>query len=171
MEIPKDVWQAMQHGDWYLGNTSELQQLRQHASQLCWFINQPNHNEQARKEALQQLLPNVVNVEIGAHFACDFGINIFCNGPLLVKHNVVILDHNKVNLGSHVVIEEGVVIATVTHPLEEQKRKAGWQQAYAIHIGNHVTLGAHCSVLPGASIPDNTTVPAGTVVTKSMYAL
>lgn len=170
MDISNPVWQAMQEGAWYLAHAPELKVLREHASQWCWAINQPNQAEQARKDAIKQLLPNVSQVEIGEHFASDFGSNIFCDGPLRIKNNVVILDHNKVNLGSHVVIEDGVVIATVTHPLEEQKRKAGWQQAHAIHIGNHVTLGANCSVLPGVTIPDNTHVPAGTVVTKSMYA-
>lgn len=62
---------------------------------------------------------NVVNVEIGVYFVCDFGINIFCNGLLFVKYNVVILDYNKVNLGLYVVIEEGVVIVIVIYLLEE----------------------------------------------------
>lgn len=161
----------MQNGDWYLAHSPALLTQRERTAQLCWLINQPNQTIQARKNAIQQLLPHAVNVEIGEQFACDFGVNIVCNGPLIIKNNVVILDHNTVTLGADVVIEDGVVIATVTHPLEEQKRKAGWQQARAIHIGNNVTLGARCSVLPGATIPDDTQVLPETVVTASTFAI
>ncbi|TPV61732.1 hypothetical protein FJ444_00195 [Aestuariibacter sp. GS-14] len=171
MVTSSDVWQVMQNGDWYLAHSPALLTLRERAAQLCWLINQPNHNKQVRKDAIQQLLPHAVNVEIGERFACDFGVNIVCNGPLIIKNNVVILDHNTVTLGASVVIEDGVVIATVTHPIEEQKRKAGWQQAHAIHIGNNVTLGARCSVLPGATIPDDTQVLPETVVTASTFAI
>jgi maltose O-acetyltransferase len=49
-------------------------------------------------------------------------------------------------------------------------RRAKWEAALPITIGDNVWLGGGAIVLPGVTIGDNTVVGAGAVVTRDLAA-
>jgi maltose O-acetyltransferase len=63
-----------------------------------------------------------------------------------------------------------VQLLTATHPIEAELRRAKWEAAKPITIGNNVWLGGGVIVCPGVTIGDNTVVGAGAVVVKDLPA-
>ena len=59
---------------------------------------------------------------------------------------------------------------TATHPLDAAARVAGPELAFPIHIGSRVWIGGGTIVRPGMTIGDDTTIGAGSVVTKPIPA-
>jgi maltose O-acetyltransferase len=61
-----------------------------------------------------------------------------------------------------------VQLLTPTHQVEAEPRRAKWEAAEPISIGDNVWLGGGVIVLPGITIGRNTVVGAGAVVTKPL---
>ena len=74
------------------------------------------------------------------------------------------------NIGAEVWIATGVQLLTATHPLEAASRRAGWESAAPIAIGDGAWLGGGVIVCPGVTIGENTVVGAGSVVTRDLPA-
>ena len=161
-----DIWQRVHHGDWYQTQEPALKQAREHAKQLCWALNQlPQESNQQREPVIRQILPHVHQAVIGTAFACDYGQNVYCDDILRLGNRVVLLDATYIRFGRGVVVGDDCVLVALTHPLEATKRKAGWQQARPVIIGDNVRLGKGCTVLPGAVIAANSNIEPGSVIT------
>ena len=160
-------WQKMLSGDWYLTNTKVLSLFRRETKQVCQLLDSLDEVEKAT--AINQLLPQVRSMDPGHHFNCDYGVNIKCDGHFTVGAYLTLLDGPKIDIGNEVVFGSGVVIATVTHHENPEKRLSGWQRAREIKIGNRVCVGDSVSILAGAVIPDNTKIASGTVVTAASF--
>jgi maltose O-acetyltransferase len=63
-----------------------------------------------------------------------------------------------------------VQLLTPTHPLEAEPRRAKWEAAEPITIGDNVWLGGGVIVCPGVTIGADTVVGAGAVVTDDLPA-
>lgn len=61
-------------------------------------------------------------------------------------------------------------LLTATHPVEPEARRAKWEAAKPITIGDNVWLGGGVIVLAGVTIGENTVVGAGAVVTRDLPA-
>ena len=168
MTEPQDaIWQQIYSGQWYQTHHPQLVQARELAKRLCNELNQLPVSEVAKRQALiSQLLPNAKVAATGNDFACDYGINIYAETPVIMGDRVVILDAAPVFFGANVRVENSVVIASLTHPLEAAKRRAGWQQASPVKIGDNVVLCEGCTVLAGAVIPAGSVIEPGKVVTR-----
>ncbi|NVK55897.1 MAG: maltose O-acetyltransferase [Alteromonadaceae bacterium] len=163
-----DIWQHMFSGQWYQTQHPDLVAARERAKQLCWELNNwPQTALAERKDIIRRLLPNVCSATVGANFGCDYGVNIYAGKNLVIGDRVVVLDPGIIRLGHGVTIADNVVLASLTHPLESARRRAGWQQTAPIIIGDNVSVGEGCSVLPGANIPPNTCIAAGSVIAAS----
>ena len=75
-----------------------------------------------------------------------------------------------ITIGDDVQIGPNVQLLTAAHPLEPQARRAKWEAALAIVIGDNVWLGGGVIVCPGVTIGENSVVGAGAVVTRSLPA-
>ena len=67
-------------------------------------------------------------------------------------------------------IGTNVQLLTPTHPIDPELRRAKWEAAKPITIGDNVWLGSGAIVLPGVTIGENTVVGAGSVVTRDLPA-
>ena len=85
-------------------------------------------------------------------------------------YDCIILDCNKVYLGSNVLLAPKVQIYTAYHPLDPETRKSSLEMAAPITIGDNVWIGGKAIVCPGITIGDNTTIGAGSIVTKNIPA-
>lgn len=103
-------------------------------------------------------------------FQCDFGYNIFLGESVLINYNCVFLDAAPVTIGDNCFIGPMCGLYTVNHPLDPERRNAGYVYGKPITLGKNVWLGGGCTILSGVTIGDNTVIGAGSVVTKDMPA-
>jgi len=155
----------------YISSDEELVRDRERAKKLCKKFNdlEPDKYEE-RKAVLKELFKTEQNCYIEPNFFCDYGYNIEIGKNIYANHNCVILDVNKVKIGDNVMFGPNVQIYTATHPLDAQRRISGEEMGYAIEIGDNVWIGGGAIVCPGVKIGNNTTIAAGSVVTKDIPA-
>jgi maltose O-acetyltransferase len=64
-----------------------------------------------------------------------------------------------------------VQLLTAWHPVDDHEaRKAGWEAASAIAIGDNAWIGGGAIMCPGVTVGDNSVIGAGSVVTKAVPA-
>src|SRR5206468_11673676 len=99
-----------------------------------------------------------------------YGYQIHVGARTFINYGAVLLDVGQIIIGEDVQVGPNVQLLTPTHPLDPETRRAQWEAAKPITIGNNVWLGGGVIILPGVSIGENTVVGAGAVVTKDLPA-
>jgi maltose O-acetyltransferase len=100
----------------------------------------------------------------------DHGTNLRVGARCFANFGLVALDVADITIGDDVQIGPNVQLLTPTHPVEPGLRRAKWEAAEPITIGDNVWLGGGAIVLPGVTIGENTIVGAGAVVTRDLPA-
>jgi maltose O-acetyltransferase len=106
--------------------------------------------------------------EIRPPLQCDYGYQIHIGKRTYINFGAVLLDVAAIIIGDDVQVGPNIQLLTPTHPLDQGLRRAKYEAAKPIKIGNNVWLGGGVIVLPGVSIGENTIVGAGAVVTKNL---
>jgi maltose O-acetyltransferase len=167
-----DNKQRMLAGEWYLPDDPELAADTRRRVALCAAYNAADSapaGERAR--ILRDLLGSVgEQVRIRPPFYCDYGYHIGIGDRSFVNFGAVLLDAAPITIGSDVQVGPYVQLLTPTHELDADRRRAGWERAAAITVGDNVWLGGGVIVCPGVTIDDDTVVGAGAVVTKDLPA-
>lgn len=164
--------QKMLAGELYLATDSELVAARQNANRLTRLYNSTTEQEiERRNQVLLELFGSAgSSINIEPPFYCDYGSNINIGDDFYMNFGGVILDCAAVNIGNNVLCAPSVHIYTATHPTDPAIRRSGLELAAPIKIGNNVWLGGGAIVCPGVTIGDDTTIGAGSVVTKDIPA-
>lgn len=173
--------QKMLAGELYDCGDSELLARWHEAKRLQSLYNRLDSTDLAAASQLLDLLlgSRGKNVWIAAPFFVDYGENIHLGDNVEINMNCIFLDCNRIDIGANCGIGPGVHIYTVTHPLKACERlgsKLGEDFAFwksytkPVSIGNNVWIGGASVILPGVSIGDNSTIAAGSVVTKDIPA-
>lgn len=157
-------------GELYLAADPELVALRRHARRLVREFNATTEDEPERRSELLQTLFGFVGgpIEIEPTFRCDYGSNIRVGSGFYMNFGGVILDCAAVDIGDQVQCGPGVHIYAATHPLLARERIQGPELARPVKIGHRVWLGGGVIVCPGVTIGDDTTIGAGSVVTRDI---
>lgn len=83
-----------------------------------------------------------------------------------IYSNIVTPESYLIRIGSNVTFSNSIQLLTHDNSLE--KLKIGFSDSFGvIEIGNNCFIGAHCIIMGGVKLGDNTIVGAGSVVTKS----
>jgi maltose O-acetyltransferase len=128
-------------------------------------------DEEAGRRLLEKLLGRFgADSQIRAPFQCDYGYLTEVGERTFINYGASILDCAKVTIGDEVQIATNVQLLTATHPLDAATRRAAWESAQPITIGNGAWLGGGVIVCPGVTIGENTVVGAGGVVVKDLPA-
>ena len=106
--------------------------------------------------------------EIRPPFYCDYGWQIHVGARTFANFGLTVLDVVSVTIGEDVQIGPHVQLLTATHPLDPEPRRAKWESAEPVVIGDNVWLGGGVIVCPGVTVGQNTVVGAGSVVTKDL---
>ncbi|WP_269855491.1 sugar O-acetyltransferase [Streptomyces sp. RPT161] len=160
--------QRMLNGDWYLPDDPELAADTARRDRLCSAYNAAGDAGE-RQAILEDLLGSVgEQVRIRAPFYCDYGYHIRIGTGTFVNFGAVFLDPAPITIGAHVQIGPNVQLLTPTHELDAERRRAGWEKALPVVIGDNVWLGGGVIVCPGVTIGENTVVGAGAVVTTDL---
>ncbi|GFH06442.1 uncharacterized protein HaLaN_01073 [Haematococcus lacustris] len=106
-------------------------------------------------------------------FKCDLGNNISFGSDVFINYNAVILDCNKVTIGSRVLFGPNVQLLGATHPAHPVIRNGtqGPEFGCTITICDDVWLGAGATIMPNVTVGAGALVGAGAVVTRDVEPL
>lgn len=125
---------------------------------------------EARLAILKDLLGHIGDdkIIINPPFYCDYGKQIRVGRRFFANFNFTVLDEAPVTIGDDCFIGPGVSIYTACHSTDPVERNNRREWAEAVTIGDNVWIGGSVTILPGVSIGSNTTIGAGSVVTKDI---
>lgn len=157
-------------GALYNAGDPELVHMRRQTRRLTACYNATAAEDLSAREALLRNLFCAVGerVEIEPPFQCDYGWNIALGNDVYFNFSCIVLDCARVTIGNNVKLGPGVHLYTATHPTDPAMRRAALEYAAPIRIGDGVWVGGGALILPGVSIGENTTVGAGSVVTRDL---
>lgn len=164
--------ERMLAGELYIADDPEIIADLDRAARLTERFNRGAADDpQGRLAALRELLGSVgEDTWVRPPFHCDYGWQTHLGPRCFVNFNAVFLDVARITIGADVQIGPNVQLLTATHPVEAEPRRAKWEAAKPITIGDNVWLGGGVIVLAGVTIGDNTVVGAGAVVTRDLPA-
>jgi maltose O-acetyltransferase len=165
----KDLMRA---GELYPGDDPALNRELDRRQQLIWELNAiPYERADERRAALVGLLAAFGDGSfIRPPFHCDFGDGISIGARCFVNSDCTMYDGAPITLGDECLLAAGVQLITATHPVDPVARRAAWERALPVTLGDGVWLGAAVLVCPGVTIGENTVVGAGAVVTRDLPA-
>jgi maltose O-acetyltransferase len=159
-------------GELYLADDPEIAAESRRALLLQEQYNATSHDDGAeRRRILEELLGSIGDdVTIRPPFFCDLGYQLTIGARVFANFGLVALDVAAITIGDDVQIGPNVQLLTPTHPVDADARRAKWEAAEPITIGDNVWLGGGAIVLPGVTIGADTVVGAGSVVTRDLPA-
>jgi len=162
--------ERMLAGDLYLADDPELAQESLRAMELIREYNASSPADAAtRRRILDDLLGSLgEGTEIRPPLYCDYGYNTHIGAGTFVNFGLVALDVARITIGDDAQFGPRVQLLTPTHPEDPELRRAKWEAAEPIAIGDNVWLGGGVIVCPGVTIGDDTVVGAGAVVTRDL---
>ena len=159
--------ERMLAGDLYIADDPELAAESVRARRLCAAFNAGDGD----RAILDELLAGFgEGSEIRPPFLCDYGWQIRIGARTFVNFGLVALDVAAITIGDDVQIGPNVQLLTPTHPTDADLRRAKWEAAEPITIGDNAWLGGGAIVLPGVTVGEDTVVGAGAVVTRDLPA-
>jgi maltose O-acetyltransferase len=164
--------ERMLAGDLYIADDPEIGAQSAAALDLMAAYNATSVRQAPlRRQLLEQLLGAIgEGTEIRPPFYLDYGSHIRIGARCFANFGLVALDVAAITIGDDVQIGPNVQLLTPTHPVDPEPRRAKWEAAEPITIGDNVWLGGGAIVLAGVTIGENTVVGAGAVVTRDLPA-
>lgn len=157
----------------YNSRDPELLEMYHHCRAILLQYNNLDSTDQVRRHELLNSLFHKMEpgVWIEAPFYCDYGKNISIGANTFINVNSVFIDNNLITIGQNVLIGPGVHIYTSLHPVSANERihngkyKTNTKQ---VVIGDRVWVGGNSVIFPGVTIGNDTTIGAGSIVTKDI---
>lgn len=164
--------ERMLAGDRYLADDPELTERHLRAMDLMSAYNATSAREpDERRRLLRELLGAVgEDTEIRPPFYVDYGEHLRVGARTFANFGLVALDVAPITIGDDVQIGTNVQLLPPSHPLEPEPRRAKWESARPIAVGDNVWLGSGVIVLAGVTIGEDSVVGAGSVVTRDLPA-
>ncbi|MBA9002747.1 maltose O-acetyltransferase [Actinomadura cellulosilytica] len=168
----RSMRERMLAGDPYIADDPELAELGLRAMDLMEAFNAtPARDPRERRRLLTELLGAIgEGTEIRPPLRVDYGGHLRIGARSFANFGLVALDVAPITIGDDVQIGPNVQLLTPTHPVDPEPRRAKWEAAEPITIGDNVWLGGGAIVLAGVTIGENTVVGAGAVVTRDLPA-
>jgi maltose O-acetyltransferase len=164
--------ERLEAGELYVADDPVLQDELRRAARLTKAFNDSSpDDDEARRRLLEELLGSLgEGAEIRPPLHCDYGFRLHVGARTFVNFGLVALDVAEVTIGEDVQIGPYVQLLTATHPLEPEPRRAKWEAAKPVAIGDNAWLGGGVIVCPGVTVGADTVVGAGSVVTRDLPA-
>jgi maltose O-acetyltransferase len=164
--------EKMLAGELYLANDPELEEASRRAYRLMKeyetrYAIDRNQADTVLKALLGEVGPGV---HIKPPLFVDYGIYITVGAGTFTNYGLVALDVARITIGRDVQIGPNVQLLTPTHPMEPALRRAKFESAKPIVIGDNVWIGGGAIILPGVTIGHNSIIGAGAIVTHDVPA-
>ena len=168
----RSMRERMLAGDLYIADDEEIAEASRHALDLMDAYNATSARQgPLRRSLLDSLLGSIgEGTEIRPPFYVDYGSHISIGARCFANFGLTALDVAAITIGDDVQIGPHVQLLTPTHPVEPEPRRAKWEAAQPIVIGDNVWLGGGAVVLAGVTIGENSVVGAGAVVARDVPA-
>lgn len=169
-----EEYNAMAARGEYIGAGSErhifMHSAAQRAIEITGRINGGYHPPAELRALFSELIGQKVDEGFGLFppFYTDYGRNIRVGKRVFINSGCCFQDQGGIELGDGCLIGHQVVIATLNHDLDPNKR--GSMIPAKVTLGKNVWVGAHATILPGVTVGDNAVIAAGAVVTKDVPA-
>ncbi|MFD8592868.1 sugar O-acetyltransferase [Streptomyces sp. NPDC059637] len=159
-------------GQYYNAAGKELQPYRSRCAGLLDRLNTTAlEDHEGRAPLLEELLGGMgEQCWVMPRFLCEFGLNIALGDRALVNWDVTMLDSAPITFGDDVLIGPRCQFYSSDHPFDAGMRRAMWEIAQPITVGNSVWFGGGAIVLPGVTVGDGAIIGAGSVVTRDVPA-
>ena len=166
-----EMRERMLRGELYIADDPESAAIYDRVQGLLERFNAAAASAWAEREALlRRALDHVGDdVVVRPRFYCEYGA-ISIGDRTFVNADAVMLDVAPITIGVACQLATRVQLLTATHPVDPEARRAGWEYAEPITLGDNVWLGGGVIVCPGVRIGDDTVVGAGAVVTRDLPA-
>jgi maltose O-acetyltransferase len=163
-------YERMVAGELYLADDPRIVAEQAEAHRLMELVNAtPAADRAGRDVLLRRLLGSLGDdAVVRAPLYVDFGTNVTIGDRTFVNFGLVALDVAPVTIGDDCQLGPNVQLLTPIHPLDADLRRAKWEQAVPITLGDNVWLGGGVVVLPGVTIGHDTVVGAGAVVSRDL---
>ncbi len=168
----RSMRERMLAGELYIADDPTLHEESVRARALAHEFNAlPPDREDEAQELLRRLLGGIgEDTQIRAPFLCDYGYQTTIGSRSFANFGLVCLDVARITIGDDVQIGPNVQLLTATHPLDHDLRRAKWESAEPIAIGDNAWIGGGAIVCPGVTIGADAVVGAGSVVTRDVPA-
>lgn len=166
-----DLLKALNAGHTITGNSpwhGVMHRISQDALRITGELNGGYHEPGRVRELVSELTGQAVDetVTIFPPFSSDFGKNITLGRRIFINSGCKFQDQGGIVIGDDCLIGHNVVIATLNHDVDPDRR-ADMRPAPVV-IGRNVWIGANATILPGVRIGDDAVVAAAAVVTKDV---
>ena len=140
------------------------------AQKLTCKLNYEYHGFTEIREIFSELIGSQVDDDFRVFppFFTDFGKNIHLGKNVFINAGCKFQDQGGITIGDNALIGHNVVLATLNHNEDVEKR--GNLIPSPIRIGNDVWIGSNATVLSGVTIGDGAIIAAGAVVTRDVDA-
>ena len=146
----------------------EMIRLSQEAIKLTSELNSSYHTPEEICRIMTELTGRPVDRSFGMFppFYTDCGKNTVFGKNVFINSGCCFQDQGGFVIGDGALIGQQVVIATLNHGFDPEKRADLCPSP--VRIGNNVWIGAHATILPGVTIGDGAVIAAGAVVSKDV---
>ena len=168
----RSMRERMLAGDLYIADDEEIAEESRRALDLMDAYNATSARQgPLRRSLLESLLGSVGEAtELRPPLYVDYGSHISIGARCFANFGLTALDVATITIGDDVQFGPHVQLLTPTHPVEPEPRRAKWEAAAPIVIGDNVWVGGGAVVLAGVTIGENSVVGAGAVVTRAVAA-
>lgn len=144
--------------------------LAHEARRITSELNGAYHTPEEIRALMSALTGKPVDEAFGLFppFYTDCGKNITLGKGVFINAGCHFQDQGGITIGDDSLIGHCVVMATLNHGFEPEKRS--WLYPAPIVVGRNVWIGSHATILQGVVIGDDAVVAAGAVVTKDVPA-
>ncbi len=163
--------QRMADGDFYVADDVLAAHTKRAVRLLSLYEQAHPTDPDIARYLLAQVIGSVgEGVDIRPPLRVDYGHNITIGDGSWVNFGLTALDVAPIVIGQDVLIGPNCSLYTAIHPTEPRPRRAKWESAAPITLGDNVWLGGSVVVCPGVTIGENSIIGAGAVVTRSVPA-
>lgn len=143
--------------------------LSDEALQITTKLNNTYHTPEEILQLMEQLVGKPIDKSFRMFppFYTDCGKNIHIGKNIFINSGCRFQDQGGITIGDGALIGHNVVLATLNHDTNPNKR-ADIIPAPII-IGENVWIGANATILPNVTIGNGAIVAAGAVVTKNVH--
>ena len=158
--------ERMLSGEPYRADDPELVADRQACQRLLEAFNVSPAGDERSQHVLHQLFGSLGQGSIILpRLQCDYGAQIAVGAGCFINYDAILLDCASITIGDNVSIGPPAQLVTALHPVDDyEARRAGWESAAPIVLGDNVWLAAGVIVCPDVTIGAKSVIGAGSVV-------
>ncbi len=143
-------------------------ELSERARKITAKLNCKYHKQEKIRKIFSKLIDKPIDKSFMMFppFYADCGINITIGKNVFINACCNFQDQGGIEIGDNVLIGHNVVIATLNHDFNPDKRASMFSKK--VIIKSNVWIGSNSTILPGIIINEGAIIAAGSVVTKEV---